>query len=61
MSENAECPKCGNDQLIDYGEMSVRFEMSVKTGKILKRDKDGIVSWCARKCRCGWDSYSEQF
>ncbi|KDN90480.1 hypothetical protein MF621_004037 (plasmid) [Bacillus velezensis] len=56
MSEYTECPKCGNDRLVEYGEMAVEYEASVKTGKILRRDKDGCPSWWAIKCRCGWES-----
>ncbi|CAI6248944.1 hypothetical protein M1D45_06570 [Bacillus sp. SA116] len=61
MSEYTECPKCGNDQLIEYGEMAVGFERSVKTGKMLKRDKEGLSTWFATKCRCGWDDYLEKY
>ncbi|MFP3683927.1 hypothetical protein SB847_09240 [Bacillus sp. SIMBA_026] len=56
-----ECPECGNDQIIDYGEMAVEYETSVKTGKLLKRNKEGHSIWYAQKCRCGWDSYSEKY
>ncbi|MBL4978787.1 hypothetical protein [Bacillus halotolerans] len=45
MSEYTECPKCGNDQLIEYGEMTVAFEKSVKTRSLLKRDKRGYDTW----------------
>lgn len=61
MNEYTECPECRNDQLIDYGEMTVEFERSAKTGKLLKRGKDGTPTWFATKCRCGWDSYSEKY
>ncbi|MCY8807552.1 hypothetical protein P8883_07315 [Bacillus atrophaeus] len=61
MSEYTECPKCGNDQLIEYGEMAIEYERSHKTGKLLKRYKDGMTTWCALKCRCGWDNYLEDY
>ncbi|KIL30589.1 MULTISPECIES: hypothetical protein [Bacillus] len=61
MKEYTECPKCGNDQLINYGEMAVEFERSAKTGKMLKRSKDGLPTWFATKCRCGWDDYLEKY
>ncbi|MCY8706803.1 hypothetical protein MOD55_05425 [Bacillus inaquosorum] len=56
MSEYTECPKCGNDRLIEYGEMAIGFEKSVKTEKVLRRDKKGYPSWWAIKCHCGWKS-----
>ncbi|MGG1243068.1 hypothetical protein ABE187_09345 [Bacillus cabrialesii] len=56
MSEYTECPKCGNDQLIECGEMAIEYERSFKTGKFLRRDKKGYPSWWALKCRCGWKS-----
>ncbi|MCY8856487.1 hypothetical protein [Bacillus atrophaeus] len=33
-----------------------QFEKSVKTRKLLRRDKKGYTSWWAIKCRCGWKS-----
>ncbi|WP_339180878.1 hypothetical protein NST56_06710 [Bacillus sp. FSL R5-0560] len=54
--EYTECPECGNVQLIEYGEMTLGFEKSAKTGKFLRRDKKGYPSWWAMKCRCGWKS-----
>lgn len=61
MNEYTECPECGNDQIIDYGEMAVEYETSVKTGRLLKRNKEGHSICCTQKCRCGWDSYSEKY
>ncbi|MEC0719711.1 hypothetical protein P8882_05505 [Bacillus haynesii] len=55
-----ECPECGNKQIIEYGEDTFQYERSARTGKLLRRSL-GEGGWCAFKCRCGWDSYKEQF
>ncbi len=56
----AQCPECGNKQIIEYGEETFQYECSARTGKLLRRSiEEG--GWCAFKCLYGWDSYKEPF
>lgn len=54
-----KCPKCGNEQIKEIGEIHIGYERSVLTGKLLQKDKWGSAVWWKYTCRCGWES--EQF
>lgn len=56
-----KCPECGNEKIIEVGGMEIAYELSVSTGKYLKKDKHGKSVFWFYKCKCGWNSetYSE--
>lgn len=51
-----ECPVCNNKKIIQIGEQGIEVELSVATGKIIKRGKAGTWIWWRYKCKCGWES-----
>lgn len=51
-----ECPKCKNKNIIKWVEQLIEVEFSVKTGKCIKRNKEGYPNCWGYKCKCGWHS-----
>ncbi|MCR8997966.1 hypothetical protein [Brevibacillus laterosporus] len=60
MNEYTECPECGNDQIIDYGEMAAVYETLVKIGKVLKWNIERDPILYVQKGHCRWGIYSEK-
>ncbi|AJD91557.1 hypothetical protein JMA_22400 [Jeotgalibacillus malaysiensis] len=50
------CPKCGNDKIKEVGGIEIAYELSVFTGKMLKKEKEGSTLWWKYVCKCGYES-----
>lgn len=55
--EVMKCPKCGSERISICKGVEISVEENLKTGKILKKDRFGSITFWSYKCRkCGWVS-----